>query len=321
MKAAIVREFGRPPDYGEFEDPRARPDETLVAVSAAAVSTLVRSRASGTHYSADESPPFVPGIDGVGTTPDGRRVYFMGPRPPFGSLAQRSVVDTDHMVSLPDDLEDVTAAAAANAGMSCWVPLTIHAPVRPGESVLINGATGVAGRMAIQVAKHLGAQRVIATGRTESKFAALRGLGADLVLPLGQPADALREAVRKEARESRIGVVLDYLWGPPTETILAGLGGPDAPRGPRRVRYVEVGSLAGPTITLPGALLRSSGVEIVGSGIGSSSGAELRTGIGQFLHAYVGARFQVELDVHPLAEVTRAWTESSEDKRLVLQVE
>lgn len=320
MKAAVVRTFGRPPEYGEFEEPRAEPGETLVSVTAASVSTLARSRAEGTHYSADASPPFVPGVDGVGTTPEGRRVYFLAPRPPFGSMAERSPVASDHLISLPDDLDDTTAAAAANAGMSCWVPLTTHAPIRPGESVLVNGATGVAGRMAIQVAKHLGARRVIATGRTESKFATLRDLGADVVLPLGQTVDALRDAVRKEAHDSRLGVVLDYLWGPSAETILAALGGPDAPRGPERVRYVQVGALAAPTITLASSLMRSSGVEILGSGIGASSQAELRTGIGEFLRAFTGAGFRISTEVRPLSDVEQAWTAGHEEKRLVFTV-
>lgn len=87
MKAAIVRVFGRPPHYGDFAEPTPQPGETTVAVTATAVSQLVRSRASGAHYSADTALPFVPGVDGVGRTPDGRRVYFAFPRPPFGSMA------------------------------------------------------------------------------------------------------------------------------------------------------------------------------------------------------------------------------------------
>ncbi len=320
MKAAIVREFGRPPEYGDFGDPRPDPGETLVSVTAAAVSPLVRARAFGAHYSSDAAPPFVPGIDGVGRTAAGQRVYFLATRPPFGSLAERSVAETRSCQPLPDDLDDTTAAAAANPGMSCWIPLTRHAPIRPGEAVLVNGATGVAGRMAIQVAKYLGARRVIATGRTESKFAALRDLGADTVLPLAQPAEALRDAVRQEAREFRIGVVLDYLWGPSAEAILAGLGGPEAPRGPERVRYIQIGNLAGPTITLASSLLRSSGVEILGSGIGSSSRAELATGIGEFLGVYIRAGFRISVTVRPLSEIEPGWAEGPGDRRPVFTV-
>ncbi len=233
MKAAIVREFGNPPYYGDFADPAPQPGETVVSVTATAVSTVVRGRASGAHYSAGTALPFVPGVDGVGRTPEGRRVYFAFPRPPFGSMAERVVISADRLVPLPEGLDDATAAAAANPGMSCWIPLTLLSPIHPGESVLVNGATGVSGRMAIQVAKHLGARKVIATGRDEAKLRTLPELGADVVLSLRQPAETFRDALRKEARDSDLGVVLDYLWGPSAETILAALGGPNAPRGRR----------------------------------------------------------------------------------------
>ena len=317
MKAAVVREVGRPPSYGDFEDPTLRPGETLVSVTASAVSQLARSRAAGTHYSAAGGLPFIPGIDGVGRTPDGRRVFFAFPRHPFGSLATRAPVDTSRIVDLPEQLDDATAAAAANPGMSCWIPLTEHAPVRAGESVLVNGATGAAGRMAVQVAKYLGASKVVATGRDETKLRELSALGADVVLSLRQPMDAFAEAVRKEVHDARIGVVLDYLWGPSAEAILHALEGPDAPRGAARVRYVEVGAVSAPTITLAGASLRSAGIELLGSGLGSSTNEALIAGIGRFLEACARARFRVDILVHPLAEVERAWDSAPSDLRLV----
>ncbi len=320
MKAAIVREFGRPPYYGDFVDPIPQPDETTVSVTAAAVSPVVRSRASGTHYSAGATLPFVPGVDGVGRTQDGRRVYFAFPQPPFGSMAERAVISADRLVSLPAGLDDTTVAAAANPGMSCWLPLTLLAPIRPGESVLVNGATGIAGRMAIQVAKYLGARKVIATGRDEAKLRMLSELGTDVALPLGQPAETLHDAVRKETRDSEVGVVLDYLWGPSAETILAAIGGPNAPRGASRIRYVQIGNSAGATISLAGSGLRSSGVEILGSGIGSFTDKDLLVGINQFLKALFTARFRIATDVRPLSDVERAWSEPVGEKRLVFTV-
>ena len=320
MKAAVVHEFGRPPSYGDFEDPTPRPGEALVSVTAAAVSQLARSRAAGSHYSAGGALPFVPGVDGVGRTAEGRRVFFGFPRRPFGSLATQAPVSTAHITDLPPDLDDTTAAGAANPGMSCWIPLTQLAPLRGGESVLVNGATGIAGRMAVQVAKHLGASKVIATGRDEAKLRGLRELGADAVISLRQPMEVFREAVRREAREARIGVVLDYLWGPSAEAIVQAFGGPDAPRGASRVRYVEVGTVSGPTITLEGATLRSAGIELLGSGLGSSTDEALITGIGEFLRACAKARFRVDLDVHPLSDVERVWDSAPPEKRLVFTV-
>lgn len=320
MKAAVVREFGHPPIYGDFEDPVPRPGETTVSVTAAAVSPLARARAEGAHYSAGDALPFVPGVDGVGHTSDGLRVYFALPRPPFGSLATRAVVPVDQLVDVPDALDDTTAAAAANPGMSCWIPLTQFTRVGPDEAVLINGATGIAGRMAVQVAKYLGASKVIATGRDDAKLRGLSELGADVLLSVRPPLEAFRDAVRKEAHDAAIGTVLDYLWGPSAEAILQALGGPNAPRGPSRIRYVQVGNLSGPTITLAGAILRSSGIEILGSGLGSSSDAALVAGIGQFLNAFAQARFRIALDVHPLSDVERAWNEATAEKRLVFTI-
>jgi NADPH:quinone reductase-like Zn-dependent oxidoreductase len=147
MKAAIVSSYERVPEYGEFEEPMAKNNETLITVKAAALSRLVQAQAAGQHYSSDGRFPFVPGGDGVGVLPDGQRVYFAFPTPPFGSMAERTVVPASLWVSLPDDLDEVTAAAAANPGMSSCAALMERAKLRKGESVLINGATGVSGRL------------------------------------------------------------------------------------------------------------------------------------------------------------------------------
>jgi len=320
MKAAIVRELGRPPEWSDFEDPIPLPGETIVTVAAAAVSQLALSRSSGTHYSEPSIPPFIAGVDGVGHTPEGRRVYFQFPSAPFGALAERVPVAKDELVSVPDTLDTAVAAAAAIPGMSCWVPLTTFARIPPGESVLVNGATGASGRVAVQVAKHLGARRVIATGRDESQLAELTELGADAVVSLGTAPDRLRETVRKLAHEAEIGVVLDYVWGPASETILSALGGPDAPRGTSRVRYVQVGALASDRISLSAMLLRSSGVELLGAGIGSSSAEALRSGIRSFLEAFAEAKMRISTEIRPAAEIARFWGTTGGARRLVFAI-
>ncbi len=320
MKAAIVREVGKPPVYDDFDDPVAKPGELLISVSAAGVSRLVVSRATGRHYSVDARPPFVIGVDGVGRAADGRRLYFSFVRPPFGTMAERAPTKPEFTTAIPDGMDDVAAAATALSGMSCWVPLTRRAPLRPGESVLVNGATGAAGQMAIQVAKHLGARAVIATGRDEAKFASLRELGADVVLSLREPETELVERIRKEAREWEVGVVLDYLWGSTAETILNALGGPDGPRGSSRITFVQIGTLAGPTITLEGAKLRSSGVEIIGTGLGSSTYPDLVAAIGEFFRAFVAGRFRYRAEARPLSDVERAWSAVGGETRIVFTV-
>lgn len=320
MKAAIVREFGHPPVYGDFADPDVRAGETAVIVRAAAANALAVMRAAGTHYSAGTELPFVPGVDGAGRLADGRRVYFGFVRPPFGSMAEKASVPNAFCIPLPEGMDEATAAAAGNSGLSCWIPLTRRARIAPGESVLVNGASGSAGRMAVQVAKHLGAQKVIATGRNPGRLKLAAELGADVTLSLDQPPAALREALRREAHDAKVGVVLDYLWGPSAEVLLDALGGPNAPRGSDRVRYVQVGSSSAPTIQLDGAKLRSSGVELLGSGIGSSPHGDIVSSITEFFQAYVTAPFRVDFEAQPLSAVEATWARVRGPKRIVFTV-
>jgi NADPH:quinone reductase-like Zn-dependent oxidoreductase len=315
MKAAVVESFEAPPRYGEFPAPLAEPDEVLVSVKAAAVTQLARAFAAGKHYAAAR-PPVVPGIDGVGLSDD-RRVYFAFPRPPVGSMAEQVAVKRAYLTPLPDDLDDVTAAAAANPGMSSWVGLTRRARLVRGESVLVNGAAGVSGRLAIQVAKHLGARRVIATARHPAVEAELRALGADALIVLSPDSAALTEAFRRELREHGVDVVLDYLFGTSAEAFIQACVGSGRGAAEPRVRFIQLGTLAGPNITLPAAALRSSGLELIGMGLGAVSNAELILGIGEFLATYRAAGFRVETAVAPLGDVEAAWSRPSR-ARLVL---
>jgi NADPH:quinone reductase-like Zn-dependent oxidoreductase len=320
MRAAIVRVLGQAPEIGDFPDPQPERDEVIVSMTASAVNPLTLSRASGVHYSADTPPPFVAGVDGVGRTKDGNRVYLRAIRAPFGALAEQAPSPAGLLVPLPDGLSETLAAAVAIPGLSCWNPLVHRAPIRTGESVLVHGATGAAGRMAIQIAKHLGARTVIAMGRNRQKLATLEEIGAGHVISIDQPAEKIRAEVRAAAREFQIGVVLDYLWGPTASAVIAGLGGPDAPRGPAPIRYVQIGAIVGPTIPLESAILRSSGLEILGSGIGSSTHEEMLESLKEMFAATVSAGFRLEPDVRPFSEVTKSWGSTGEDRRLVYSI-
>jgi NADPH:quinone reductase-like Zn-dependent oxidoreductase len=320
MRAAVVRELGKPPAYGEFPDPEPGPDETIVSMRASAVNVLTLARAGGVHYSAHTPVPFVAGIDGVGGTEDGRTVYVPGTRAPFGTLAEKVSVASDRLLPLPPGLSDVLAAAVAIPGLSCWNPLVHRTGVRSGVGVIVHGATGASGHMAIQVAKHLGARAVVATGRSREKLAGLADIGADRTIPLDQPADAIRAAVREAAREFEVGVVLDYIFGPTAVPLIAGLGGPDGPRGPAPVRYVQIGALAGTTIPLESSVLRSSGLEILGSGIGSSTQQEMMVSLRDMFAATVSAGFRLDTVVHPLAEVEPRWGSTGGDRRVVFSI-
>jgi NADPH:quinone reductase-like Zn-dependent oxidoreductase len=314
MKAAIIGSYQRGPEYGDFEEPLAMTGEVIVNVKAAALSRLVQAQASGQHYSSEGRFPFVPGMDGVGILPDGQRVYFAFPSAPFGSMAERTAVLHSLCVPLPDDLDDVTAAAAANPGMSSWAALMERAKFVKGESVLINGATGVSGRLAIQIAKHLGARWVIATGRNEASVAGLDALGADALISLNQPAESLTRVFRREIQEGRIDVILDYLWGSSAESLIAAAAGHGSGDAEPRMRFVQIGSLAGGTIMLPGGALRSSGLELMGSGLGSVSNERLVMSIGAVLRAIVPGGFKISAERVPLSRVGAAWGSTTAER-------
>ena len=201
MNAVVVQSFDAPPRYTSFDDPVPGEGELLVNVTAAGLHPIVKALARGTHYGSSGKLPFIPGVDGVGRLADGTRVYFGASRFPFGSFAQRSVTSSGFMLPLVEGLDDATAAGIANPGMSSWVALKFRAQFTQGESVLILGATGVAGQLSVQIAKRLGARRIVASGRNPQALEKLKSLGADAVISLDQPTDALVAAFRHEIIE------------------------------------------------------------------------------------------------------------------------
>lgn len=319
MKAAVVHDFNAPPRYDDFTTPAAEAGETIVQVRAAALSQLVKAQASGRHYSSGKTLPLVPGVDGVGLLPDGRRVYFAFPRKLFGSMAETSVVQLANCVDIPDDVDDVTAAAIGNPGMSSWTALLDRAKFLPGENVLINGATGASGRLAIQIAKHLGAAKVIVTGRNAQSVKGLAALGADILIPLDVPADELKASFREALHTHKVNVVLDYLWGPSAECLLSAAAGQGSQSGEPRIRFVQIGSLTGNDISLPGSLLRSSGLELMGSGLGSVSNAGLVQAVGGVLRAISTAGLSIAAEAVALQNVESAWMKDN-SSRLVFTV-
>lgn len=320
MKAAVVFEAGKAPVFADFEAPAREPGQELIAVKAAALTQFTRSRASGAHYSADAALPAIAGSDGVGVTQDGRRVYFILPGAPFGAMAELTRARAGLCIPVPDDLDDVTAAALANPGMSAWAALVYRAQIKRGDTVLINGATGIAGRLAVQLAKHLGATKVIATARDATALASLKALGADMVLPFqldgSDPDGAFRfEAALREQFKDGIDVVVDYLWGKSAETIIAAIA--KAVEDARPVRFVQVGSSSGGEITLPGAALRSSAIVLMGSGIKSVPLPDLLAAVSHVFAAAAPANLQIATRALPLAAVQSAWNDGAEKARVV----
>jgi NADPH:quinone reductase-like Zn-dependent oxidoreductase len=318
VKAAVMTRPGQTPAYSDFSEPQPMEGENRITVTAAAISHVAKSRASGRHYSSSGQFPFVVGIDGVGRLDDGRRVYFALPKAPHGTMAERTVVSKAQCIALPDELDDVTAAAIANPGMSSWAAYTERARLKAGETVLVNGATGTAGRLAVQIAKHLGAKKVIATARNADALQSLATLGADVTIPLVEDGKALEDAFKAQFAEG-VDVVIDYLWGRSAELLL--VAGAKAGRDAIPIRFVQVGSASAEEITLPAAALRSSAIELMGSGIGSISLDRFVDAIGKLLHAAKPAGLQIEVTPVLLSEVEQAWPNDDSTRRTVFIVE
>lgn len=313
MKAAVVNVLGQPPRYQDFADPNPSGDEVLIQVRVAGLHPIVKALAAGSHYASTGEVPLVPGIDGVGALEDGRRVYFGFVRKPWGTLCERAVAPLSRCLPLPDGIADAQAAAIANPGMSAWLSIKERAALKAGERVLILGATGVAGQLAIQTARHLGASRIIAAGRN---LAALASEKPDAVVSLTQTEDAIRDAFTSEAKQG-IDVVIDYLWGRPTELLLDALARCFDPNAARSTRLVEVGESAGKVISLPGATLRSIDLKLMGSGFGSFPLQRVLDAIPTLFTLAVSGALKVAVDSVPLAEVESAWNRKESGKRVV----
>jgi NADPH:quinone reductase-like Zn-dependent oxidoreductase len=318
MKAAVVSSFEAPPKYADFADPVADNGEMLVTVAAAGLHQIVKALASGSHYGSSGELPFVAGVDGAGRLADGTRVYFGLSPSPFGTFAEVAPAPKWMCIPLPDGLDDVTAAGIANPGMSSWVALTRGTFV-VGESVLILGATGVAGQLAVQVAKRRGARRVIAAGRNAAALEKLKGLGADAVVSLEQEREAVVEAFRAEFAGAGVDVVLDYVWGEPAESCLTAIAQKGLQKASPRVRYVQIGNMAGPSITLQAATLRSSGLELLGSGFGSASLDEILKAVAVFFPMAAEEPFSFAVKAVPLSEVEALWGSKEDGVRIVFQ--
>jgi NADPH:quinone reductase-like Zn-dependent oxidoreductase len=316
MNAAVVTAFGEPPHYQQFDVPEpCGPGETLVDVLAVGLHPRVRSGAAGAHYTSTGTLPMVPGIDGVGQRSDGSRVYFVAADDVTGTMADRAVVDPHRSVELPDGSDVATIAAAMNPAMSSWVALRRRVPLQSGQSVLILGATGNAGTMAVQVAKRLGAGRVVAAGRNAERLEALTSgasmsgtltpAQADAVVRLTDDAEATRAALADAAAE--VDIVVDYLWGTPAQEAITALLRARADRS-RALDWIQIGAIAGPTIELPSVALRSANLRIQGNGQGAVSPALYLAELPSLVDEVNAGRITITPRTAALADVEQVWS-------------
>ena len=294
MKAAVVSAFGSPPRYQEFAVPApAGDDEILVNVLAAGLHPRVRSQANGSHYTSTGELPLVPGVDGVGRGPDGQLCYFILPDTTMGSMAEQTVIDARRSVVLPDSTDPVAVAAAMNPAMSSWVALRQRTRFQTGQDVLVLGATGNAGRMAVQVATHLGAGQIIAAGRNPERL-------ADLPASATVALDDVKIA-------ADVDVVIDYLWGEPAVAAMTAIVTNRADRG-KPLTWIQIGAVAGATAAIPSAALRASRLDIVGSGQGSVTTREYLAELPGLADELTAGTFDVDASPVPLADVEQTWT-------------
>jgi NADPH2:quinone reductase len=317
MKAAVLYELGKAPRFHEFAEPTAGKDEAVVRVRAASLKAVDRQLASGSHYASPRELPVVCGTDGVGELEDGTRVFFGGPRRPYGAMAERTVAPRAFCFPVPAGIDDDTAAALPNPGVSAWLSLTHRAKLTAGETVLILGATGVTGQLAVQIAKLLGAKRVIGAGRNERVLSKLGELGADATIQLEQPTDSLKDAFAREAGEAGFDVIIDYLWGRPTETLLAAITKSEFAVVTKETRLVQVGESAGPAIALPAAVLRSTALTILGTA-GIPSREVLVDAMQQVMTRAARGELHIETERVPLSDIESVWQHPESGCRIVV---
>ena len=318
MQAAVLHNFGEAPQFEDVPEPIPVEGEVLVHIAAAALNPSTKLMAAGQHYASPKQLPVVCGVEGVGRLDDGTRVFFGVRRPPNGSMCQRTTVPRVFCWPIPEEVDDIVAAALPNPGLSSWLPLITTARLAPGETVLVLGATGVAGQLAIQIAKHLGAGRVVAAGRNESVLKLLPHLGADSVISLAVPDEELQAAYVQEASNGEFSVVLDYLWGHPVEILFAAIAHEGFPMQSSGTRLIQIGESAGPVIYLTAQALRSAGVTITGSG-GMPSMELLSSAFKRLMELAAHNRIHVDVEPVRLSDIETAWTRTDlQGRRLVI---
>jgi NADPH:quinone reductase-like Zn-dependent oxidoreductase len=302
MKAAVVDRAGGIPKYQDFPDPTPGEGEVLVEVVAVAVENVDRALVAGTHYTAasfQAALPAIPCFDGIGRLPDGTLVGFGGVNPPYGTLAQFAVVPAAYTAPIPDGIEPAVAAALSSAISA--MSMQTAAGFTSGETVLVQGATGVAGRLAVQIARLLGAGRIVATGRNDEALAEVTALGADTVINTATDDEALIEAFRTHAGYD---VVIDYLWGRPTELLTRALI-PESFTMAKPTRLVQIGEAAGPGLHIAAEAVRTSGLEIYGAARNMTTG--MADAYNQVVEWIRDGDLAMNVTTMPLSRIEEAW--------------
>jgi NADPH:quinone reductase-like Zn-dependent oxidoreductase len=321
MKAAIIFQKGEMPQYTEFPEPVVKnEEEILISVKAAAIKHLDKSKASGKHYSTknDIHNAKVIGGDGVGLLEDGTRVFALGVS---GMIAEKAIIEKSRMIKLPAGIDDATAAALPNAVAGSAMALRFRANMKPGETVLINGATGFTGKIAVQIAKHYGAKKIIVTGRNEETLKILLTSGADEIISLKQDDEQFISQLAAINNNTPIDIIIDYLWGHTAELMLSSLKGKGSFT--HKVRFVSIGAVTGDIIQLSAEVLRSIDLQLSGSGLGSWTKDEMQKLFNEIIpemfQLAADKKLKVETVQVKLQDIEKLWNMQLPDgKRLVV---
>jgi NADPH:quinone reductase-like Zn-dependent oxidoreductase len=320
MKAAIAKAPDAVPGYGEFADPTAEEGSELVDLVAAGLHPIVRSLATGRHYGGTASWPLIPGLDAVARTAAGELIYTGFVRPPYGTFAQRMAVPTKTRFVLPSGADPVQVAAAMNPGLSSWLPLNARvAELGALGAVLILGVTGMAGSLAVQHARLLGASAVVGVGRNPVALARVAAFGAKTVALTGD-RDADAAALARVLDGATPSIALDFLWAGAAETAFAALARRGLEEDTANIAYVQIGAMAGPNAAVPASLLRSRRIRIFGSGAGSASIADVMAQIPAYMQLIADRRIDVPTQTYPLSKISEAWIAPAESTRRIVIV-
>lgn len=308
MRAAQVITLGQPPSPGEAPDPQRGEGQALVEVAAAPINPIDLAIGSGRFYGGSPDTPYVPGVEGLGVVVEGdriaagTRIYFSTRGGSNGSLATHAAVLEDEAFEVPAGVDDTLAACLGVAGLAAWLPLEWRAELREGETVLVLGASGAVGAIAVQAAKLLGAGRVVAAARSGEGLERALALGADAAVQVGGQED-LAGAFR-EAAGGDIHVTIDPVWGEPMLAAAAA----SAPGG----RIVNLGQSAAPEAALTSAAVRGKMLAILGHS-NFLAPVEVRESAYRRMceHAAAG-RLAVDRDTFELDDVASAWQRQAE---------
>jgi NADPH:quinone reductase len=313
VRAALITEIGLPPEVGARPEPSAAEGEVVLEVVAAPLNPLDVAVAAGRFYGGHPALPYVPGCEAIGRA-DGRLVWAFGGGLGLkrdGCMAERVAVPEELLVDVPAGADPALAGALGIAGLAGWIPVASRAPVREGETVLVLGATGTAGRIALQAARLLGAGRVVAAGRDAAALARAEELGADASVRIDQ-ADDLAAALREASGGDGPNLVVDALWGEPAAAAVEAAA-PGA-------RIVHLGQSAGPTATFASAAVRGKQLSILGHSDFAIPRDELARQYRALVERAVAGEIELDVEEVPLEDVADAWRRQAEGPGLKLVV-